>query len=448
MSLLLGRAGVCLALLVLIAVSATVARTAEANTATPKRYVFANYCVCFASYGETLDGYKREIREAQAAGIDGFVLDCGAWSNEPHYPRRVKMMLQAAQELGTDFKYFFEFYGGFSKVEYLFDAIKTYGKHPNYFTYQGRIVVSTWGMDDVAWKKDVLDPLKQDGYDVYFVPAFYARPNGQAIEQPTYAMQKENVTKWADLVDGMFFWGAAGTAEQMSASNSATTKALHEAKKLSMASVSPVYWGSQQFPQRRYFETRGGEGTAMQWAAILQAQPEWLELLTWNDWMESTYLCPVEDPAKYFGQLTELRRYPHAGYLALNRYYIAWYKTGKQPPISKDSLYFFYRTHPKDAVAPDDKPVLSQYGEIADVIYVTTLLTKPAELRVVSGANAVCIMKVPAGINHVRVPFAVGAQHFELYRGDKALISKDGDPILDKITKYNFFPTSGFAEAQ
>ena len=39
--------------------------------ATP-HYVFAHYMVCFATYGQTIDGYKREIQEAQAAGIDGF----------------------------------------------------------------------------------------------------------------------------------------------------------------------------------------------------------------------------------------------------------------------------------------------------------------------------------------------------------------------------------------
>src|SRR5262245_8291719 len=30
-------------------------------------YVFAHYMVCFAAYGETVESYEREIKEAQAA---------------------------------------------------------------------------------------------------------------------------------------------------------------------------------------------------------------------------------------------------------------------------------------------------------------------------------------------------------------------------------------------
>lgn len=78
------------------------------ESAAPKRHqVFAHYMVCFAAQGEAVDDYKREIQEAQAAGIDGFALNCGAWHNEPHYPRRVKAIYQAAQELKTGFQLFF-----------------------------------------------------------------------------------------------------------------------------------------------------------------------------------------------------------------------------------------------------------------------------------------------------------------------------------------------------
>jgi len=72
-----------------------------------KHYVFAHYMVCFAPYGERVEDYKREIQLAQAAGIDGFALNCGAWHNEPHYPRRTKAIYRAAHELGTGFKLFF-----------------------------------------------------------------------------------------------------------------------------------------------------------------------------------------------------------------------------------------------------------------------------------------------------------------------------------------------------
>src|SRR5215831_3602521 len=79
---------------------------AIAPAATP-HYVFAHYMVCFATYGQSIDGYKREIQEAQAAGIDGFALNVGAWDDtQAYYKTRVEMMYQAAEQLGTGFKLF------------------------------------------------------------------------------------------------------------------------------------------------------------------------------------------------------------------------------------------------------------------------------------------------------------------------------------------------------
>ena len=77
--------------ILLLPMTGVAAATNEGKpSALPKHYVFAHYMVCFAAYGERVEDYKREIQEAQAAGIDGFALNCGAWHNEPHYPRRTK----------------------------------------------------------------------------------------------------------------------------------------------------------------------------------------------------------------------------------------------------------------------------------------------------------------------------------------------------------------------
>jgi hypothetical protein len=92
--------------IVVFALFALAGLVGHAAPAGPRR-VFAHYMVCFATYGEGVENYKREIREAQAAGIDGFALNCGSWHNEPHYPRRVAQLYQAAKELDSGFRLFF-----------------------------------------------------------------------------------------------------------------------------------------------------------------------------------------------------------------------------------------------------------------------------------------------------------------------------------------------------
>ena len=427
---------------------ATVAAGAEASA--PKRhYVFAHYMVCMAAQGERTEDYKREIQEAQAAGIDGFALNCGAWHNEPHYPRRTKAIYQAAQELGTGFKLFFSVdFAGLKRhppgefESYVLDMVKTYGHHPNQFRVEGRTVVSTFaGGQGVQWKQDILDPLKAAGYDVFLVPFFYPRP--RVTELPDEATVREHYRKWASVVDGMFFFGGAGTAPQLAASNAAYAKVLREAGKLCMCSYTPMYWGAAQ-PGRRYYETCGGEGTELQWKSIIQEQPDWVEIVTWNDFNES-YICPV-DPARRPAPPYVKSKSSHAGYLELCRYYIEWYKTGRQPPL-RDSLYYFYRVHPKNAVAANDRPVKGLHGDVQDVLYVTTMMTAPAELHVTSGETK-SIRPLSTGIQHSRIPFSRGAQHFAVYRDGKLILSQKGEPIADRIDHYDFFPASGFAHAR
>ncbi len=112
----------------------------------------------------------------------------------------------------------------------------------------------------------------------------------------------------------------------------------------------------------------------------------------------------------------------------------------------KDALFCFYRVHPKDAVAAEDRPVKALHGEVQDVLYVTTMMTAPAELHVTSGGKT-SVRPLAAGIRHLRIPFSCGAQHFAVYCDGKNILSKDGEPIADRIQRYDFFPASGFAYA-
>ena len=416
----------------------------QARKTNEKHYVFAHYMVCYATYGDRVEDYAREIKEAQAAGIDGFALNVGAWTNEPHYVTRTKAIYQAAKELGTGFKLFFS--EDNSNPEYITDMIRTYGHHPNQFTYHNRIVVSTFSQDGLDWKTKVIDPLKKEGFDIFFIPYFY--PRFAITELPDYKTVKRLYEQYASLVDGLFYFGAAGTAPQLAASNTAYTRVMKEAGKVVMASFTPYYWGQAQ-PDRRYFETEGGKGMATQWEGIIKDQPNWVEIVTWNDFNE-TYLTPIVNPEQYFKELAIPRRYNHAGYYELCKYYIQWYKSGKKPVIKRDGLFYFYRTHAKAAVAGiDKKPATTFHGDVQDALYVTTMLTAPAELRVISGATK-HVHKMKAGIQHVSIPFnfSPGAQHFALYRNDKLLCEITGEPVLAKIEYYDFFPASGYVYGQ
>lgn len=440
----------CLTLLSLAAMPmlTTVANAASA----PPRAVFAHYMVCFASYGATVEGYKRDIREAQAAGIDGFALNEGAWDNEPHYPARTKMLFQAANELGTGFKFIFSLDLATLKPTYIPAIIKGFVNDPAYYRYKGKPLVSTFAGDrGVDWK-GIINPLKAEGYDICFVPFFYPSP---VTELPNYDAIKAHFARWSDTVDGMFFFGAAGSDTELTDGNANYVKVAREAGKLVMASFTPFYWGAAQGGGRRIYETHGGAGVERQWRSIIANQPDFVEIVTWNDFNES-YITPIDKPEQYFSGLAHPVRHNHAGYLELSKHFIQWYKTCKEPKIDHEKLVAIYRVHPLKSVIPPatdpaspvpGKPVTDIRQGVVDDIFVTTMLKSPAELRVTTGGVET---KYPMekGYRTISTPFKAGAQHFALYRKGKLVTETDGEPVTDTPSEYNFFATTAIAIAK
>jgi glucan endo-1,3-alpha-glucosidase len=432
----LARTGILLLLLASVLVFPRAA-TGQTNAGSSPHYVFAHYMVCFPTYGETVAAYQREIREAQAAGIDGFALNVGDWSGPNwYYKTRVASIYNAAEQMGTGFKLFFSV--ELTNTADIVDMVTTYAPRTNSFRYQGKVVLSTYGQNSVDWQHGVLAPLNAAGIDVFFEPFFW--PASYA-ELPTYQDAVSILNTYSNIVGGLFLFGAAGLPEQLAQCNSNYTAAVHAAGKISMAGFTPNYWGCYQYSNgRRYIETRGGEGTVVQWQSIIKNQPDWVEIVTWNDFNESTYVSPT-----YTWQGTPTRE-SHSGYLELSSHYIAWYKTGQEPAIDRDALFFFYRTHPKAVIASDtnDVPVTGLYGGVEDILYTTVFLVAPAQLEIASG-GVLSTNSLPAGINHVRTPFSPGPQKFTLRRNGQGLFSLQGQPVLSQIQSYDFFPASACA---
>jgi len=407
-----------------------------------EHYVFAHYMVCYATYGENLEGYKKEILEAKSAGIDGFALNVGAWNGpDTYYKRRVELMYQAAESLNVDFKLFFSV--DLNITNDILQMITAYAYRTNSFYYQGKLVISSFGAGSFL-SANVIQPLNNMGIRTFFVP--YSWPSGwdwnNLNTSANAVLADENLYN----IDG-FFSFACGDTDGVNYLNAVYSQAAKTAGKLFMAGCNPTYWGnSQKSTGRCYFETQGGNGIDRQWSWILTNQPDWVEIVTWNDFNESTYISPVDDPAKYEGcGLDTPRRNSHAGYLELTKRYISWYKTGQAPAITQDSLCFFYRTHSINAIASDvtDVPVTASIGPMQDALYATVLLTAPANLETISGSTRTTNSLV-TGINQVQIPFNAGSQKFTLRRNGLQILTVQGPDIQNQVTNYDYFTTSGF----
>jgi len=218
--------------------------------------------------------------------------------------------------------------------------------------------------------------------------------------------------------------------------------------KTSMMGIAPYYKGFGP-NNARVFENNGFESMRSQWIAAIEGGADWVELVTWNDWGESTYLAPFGGPRDrdvlnyHWGPLLS-----HEGFLRASRYYIDWFRSGKKPAIRVDSVFYFYRLHPKTAEAT----INLRNGEIGqptgaarlnDRIFFTAFLTAPATLLVtVGGVRATVSLK--AGISNVSVPMRLGSIIVTMRRGDVTIKSKRLEfPIVADGRSGNFNYFSG-----
>ena len=458
-----------------------------------QRMVFAHYMVTNQDYQGNTDptqelkiaAYEREIQQAQAAGIDGFALNVGGWLNQNYYIVYSAQMFEAAARLNTGFKLMFSADmccgNAMADVE---DMVRRFANDPRYapfyFKYNGEFVLTTFSGDAMgtAFWSQVKSDLASGGnpstttepsalaevagapsnapVNIFLVPAFF-----WGGEIPNTAAVQTGFNQWSSVIDGSFYWGIAGVPgsggnlDQVPSSESYAS-VVHGGGKLYMAPVTLQFWGANA---NRYFEYSGAAGMRRMWMdAINVSHPDWVEIITWNDFIEGSYVSPIDDPNKYqFANFLDTTGVPsttlgyfhsHNGATALLPYFISWYKTGVQPTLGSDAIYWFYRTQSLNS--NPGVPAVSaatNYGPVADVIYVTANLAAPGTLKVTSGTR-VSTFNLPAGSSDVQAPFVVGSTPtFEVDRnGSVSIAAVSGTDAIQASPQFNdYYYSTGSA---
>lgn len=441
-------------LLALIPLASGIAADNAAGSAqsTHSKYVFAHYMVCCATSGisPTVADFQKEIREAQSRGIDGFALNCGGWKKKwPFCRTRILEMYQAADSLATGFKLFvsIDAFGGGDAPDEIADIVATTNKFQSQFRYSGKPVLSTFSGE--ARGADLIQKAHAAG--AFFVPYFLPARFSSQIQQ----FHVNQLTSDYGSADGYFFFGGAGTPEQLSSSSEILASGWKQRGRIFMASVSPFYRG--RGPNYRVFESSGFEGMKEAWEAAITSNADWVELTTWNDWNESTYVAPFGSPEQtsMWNGIWAKTMLSHVAYLDASRYYIDWFKRGTPPKITQDSLYYFYRLYSKSLPIPADQSVKIHCtagrpqgaDQLKDNVFVTAFLSSPADLTISSGKQQQSF-HLNAGVNNVQLPFGPGNQHFILTRNNAVILDKVGEqPVSDNDVSscFNYFSGGAIA---
>jgi len=442
------------AALLIIIVSADVNKTNVVLPGGSPRLVFCHYMLWVPGIADNQDGFAKEMELAKSYGIDGFAVNTAQWNSVTWAIPRMTLFAKAAEQTG--FKFFMsadmtvEFIGSPNGIV---DMISSLAKSSAYYKVDGQAFLSTFVGQGVGWdwQNSVLNPLAQRGVPIYFVPFFDGDP--------------QSIVNRFSFAKGFFHWTAwpynNGNLQVVDPSFDRTYRSVTSSSgKVFMAPVSPYfakhYCGLPPDAKPNWvFGNYKGPGLWIDhWKQLIDISPDFIEIVTWNDYPEASYIGPVTAPwgisDKCNGNgptMYDRASFPHDAYGDLARYFITTYKTGSAQ-ITQDKVYVFYRGFSKNIQCPDPTglgPVQNQQSN-DDQIYFVGLLKAPATIVVRSG-NSQRSFDVGAGLSTSSMDFAVGAQSVSVARNGGQIGSKTfSKQISTSCTDGNLYDMNVFSD--
>jgi len=364
-----------------------------------------------------LANFEQEVRRAAALGLDGFTYDI-LNTTGTHWNRLLKL-LDASALADPEFRIVLmpdmtsTYQGSDMEAQaQLVASITAVADHPAVFRAEGgELLLAPFAADkrSPAWWAGALQALAAEGVDVVLWPVFVS-PWSAA----TMSFQAE-----LPLL-GTSSWGPA-----------TVPGATGYAKNAGQAHALGVQWMSPVRPQDSrpkdliYSEAGNTQTMRLLWDAAVAGDAEWVQLVTWNDYSEASEVSPSSGTQWALFDLTA--------------YYVTWFKTGAQPPIVRDAIYYSHRLQATTAM-PDLTQQESAYepvngGTPLDEIELLAFLTAPATLEIEVG-GAVQSTQAGAGIQSFRVPLVEGTPSFRVVRDGATVAEAASAFAIDNTIVY------------
>lgn len=371
----------------------------------------------FWSIPKFRDGnFAVEIERATRIGIDGFGVNLLSLKDQTFMPSARKL-LDAAQASGKGFRIFPEpdmsVLSGLTPVD-LADALMPFATHSSALRINGALLVMPIAAESYPlsfWQQLVVE-MRRRGQSIVLMPCYYD-PAPSAIE-------KLRSISW-----GATFWGTRGPTAGDIAGNVVT----HLEKNGIAQWMFPVSPQDARPKDLRAFEAGNFLSYSNQWEKAIALNAKRVQIVTWNDYSETSEVAPSSFSNFVFYDLTA--------------YYISWLKNGIAPILTRDALYFIQR---RQIFRPDLALQGARWSRAGDSpwsndIEVVALLKKPGQLVLRSG-NAIVRKAVGSGLQTIRIPANPGAAVVTLQREGRE-VAKYISPIIIDAHPNRHDPTYG-----
>ncbi|KAK4465453.1 glycoside hydrolase [Cladorrhinum samala] len=302
-------------------------------TAHAAKEVFAHMIVGNVNNFDLAD-WENDMRLAKESSIDAFVLNVGA--GDENNDRSLELAFQAANSQSFKLFFSFDYLGGPAgpwPKDQVIALLEKFGNDPAYFKHDGqRPFVSTFeGPDNAADWTDI-----KAGSNAFFIPDWSSKSPAEAV------------TLAGGVADGLFNFDPwpVGPSNVSTDLDKPFLDALGD--KLYMMPVSP--WFYTNLPKLNKNWLWPGDGLwDTRWNQVMELQPDFVQILTWNDFGESHYIGPVNE--KQLGLFTTfeapvnyVKDLAHDGWRKFLPFYIEQYKTGQAPAEFAEQAAAYYRT--------------------------------------------------------------------------------------------------------
>ncbi len=326
--------------------------------------------------------YSTDINMAKAAGFDAFAIDYT--DNAAIFATNLDIFYHTAASL--DFKLFLTI-----DTTTMFDADQVvnitnfYADSPAQAKdADGNIFLSSFEVNPPAWnwQNDVIKNIK--------VPVTFLA--GSLGEVGSYE------AALPDRGTGLFTWvHPALSAAEEAAVDQSFADARNSTGKPWMAGVAPWFF-KRLSSDTNWLNAQDSNIYIDRWVELLKLKPDYIEVISWNDFGESHYIGPADstpesqlmEPSKadYYGNLD------HSGFLKMSAIFINTFKAGETKvtvTADEEDVFFFYRPQPVKNIPSDDSypdnawPLPENASSIADNVYVVPFLSEPATIYLSSG---------------------------------------------------------------
>ncbi|CAG7976258.1 unnamed protein product [Penicillium salamii] len=286
----------------------------------------------------TLYDWEINIAEAQKAHLDAFALNLAY--NYPTNNRSLENAFKAANTLDFKLLFSFDYVGNGPWPEGdVIAVINRYRDNPAYYHHKGKPFVSTFEGSSNAtdWKS-----IKKFA-DCFFVPGWSALG------------AKEALAVAPGIPDGLFSWAAwpEGSESINTYIDSTYMQWLKDSGDLPyMMPVSPWFYTNLPGYGKNWI-WNGDNLWYDRWQQVLSLKPEFVEIISWNDYGESHYIGPLHDDAYATFEIggasyNYAADYPHDGWRDFLPFVIDLYKTGKTN-VKTEGVTAWYRQAPGKA---------------------------------------------------------------------------------------------------